>query len=504
MTPPETIMICIDSSVYMKYFNRYIYELQLDCIRLYCEPKLKSNRKRKNTIGIVRMGTYDDNHLSPTWDLDQILHNLQNDHVLGGVLDFEQGIKSALYYLDKESKQRKKRILLFVGGRIFLDDQEIDALAKLVKQSGVAVDVVHFWLKDEYYYSQKLLHSFVYVASDKNNSNLMHFVVEPSTSPYDIISRDPDIFPEAVSFSLGKRMTARSEIFSLFKTTVAKETLMICIDDSMSLLNSHDYLNKLQLDCIRLYCQLKLKSNPNNVIGILTLGSLSYLMPTSDSLKIMHKLQYEFGLGGLMKFSKGVKFAVELFSYCELTERKRVLLFTGGGYSDLNYLDIEQVEDLGKYAKESGVAIDVFNLLDEYGFYQRTKTALDAFFRAFKYDNSNNHHMIDFTAEPTTSPVDIISRHPHIFSLEEREIVRNKKANDNEKAKNQVAAHDERVKARGEHKTDILRNKKVKVNEKAKNQAAAPDERVKARGKKRDTHNHMQLQNSFAALSLAS
>ncbi|XP_071703672.1 26S proteasome non-ATPase regulatory subunit 4 homolog isoform X2 [Rutidosis leptorrhynchoides] len=65
----------------------------------------------------------------------------------------------------------------------------------------------------------------------------------------------------------------------------AEEIMMICIDNSEYMRLYDPYRFKLQLDCIRSYSDIKLKSNRKNEIGIVTMGTKDtkkWLSPTSD------------------------------------------------------------------------------------------------------------------------------------------------------------------------------------------------------------------------------
>ncbi|XP_071699337.1 26S proteasome non-ATPase regulatory subunit 4 homolog [Rutidosis leptorrhynchoides] len=355
---------------------------------------------------------------------------------------------------------------------------------------------------------------------------------------------------------------------------VAEETLMICIDNSMYMRVYDPYRYGLQLDCIRLYCRLKLESNPKNTIGILTMGTFdddNLVCPTSDIDTLLYHLSFNFGLGGALNFCGGVSSSMVYFPWRDPSRRKRILLFTGGGHVDLD-VDIEKMKDLGKSVKESSVAVDVINFWIE-GPYKDSNMARKEFVEAVKVNE--NSHFINFKAKETDTAFDIISRYPKTFSLEEGVLARYKEAIDNEKGKNQGApvhydvyenengmgsswvwdimntiptnekardsekgeiqggaTHDVPVNARGmECGKRESRNKKAKYNEKRKNQGggAHDDVRVKARGmehgkhesrnkKAKDNekgknqraaaaaaaaaHNHLELQNTFATLSL--
>ncbi|XP_071704203.1 26S proteasome non-ATPase regulatory subunit 4 homolog [Rutidosis leptorrhynchoides] len=91
-----------------------------------------------------------------------------------------------------------------------------------------------------------------------------------------------------------------------------EESIMIARDNSGSI-DHHRY--KFQILCIRSYCRAKLKSNPKNEIGLMTMGytdkipaySDHMLYPTSDIKKILSCLHYtEPMLLGNLSFTRGL------------------------------------------------------------------------------------------------------------------------------------------------------------------------------------------------------
>ncbi|XP_071698943.1 26S proteasome non-ATPase regulatory subunit 4 homolog [Rutidosis leptorrhynchoides] len=195
MHAEEYMMICIDNSRYMGLLDPCRYNFQLDCIRSYCRAKLKCNNP-KTAIGLLTMGADDTNHwLRPTIHLDEILRHLERNILVGGLLNFKDGIITADLSLSTYAPNRK-RLLFFTGGRIDLNVQQAEEFGTFLKGLGVAIDVVNFIVEGYFEDSTKALNALV-AAVDNNNSNIVHLQAEHFTHYSDVISRAPKIFPTA-------------------------------------------------------------------------------------------------------------------------------------------------------------------------------------------------------------------------------------------------------------------------------------------------------------------
>ncbi|XP_071726012.1 26S proteasome non-ATPase regulatory subunit 4 homolog [Rutidosis leptorrhynchoides] len=194
MVADEYMMICIDNSRYMRLLDPRRYNFQLDCIRSYCRAKLKCNNP-KTAIGIVTMGTFDDsNWLRPTSNLKEILYHLERNFVVGGLLDFKDGIITGELSLPTDAPNQK-RLLFFTGGCVELDIQDAVKFGTCLKGLGVAVDVVNFIVKGYFEDSTKVLEAFVAAVDCNNNSNITHIQAELFEHHSGVMSRAPKIFP---------------------------------------------------------------------------------------------------------------------------------------------------------------------------------------------------------------------------------------------------------------------------------------------------------------------
>ncbi|XP_071703397.1 uncharacterized protein [Rutidosis leptorrhynchoides] len=204
---------------------------------------------------------------------------------------------------------------------------------------------------------------------------------------------------------------------------------MVCIDNSRWMkmkLDPVNYKYLLQSNCAKLYFRAKLKSNPKNAIGIVTMGSehdIRELLPTSNVFEIMSHIKYGYRRGGDLNF-------LEVLLFCLLPKfkgiLKRILFFIGGplnkGLEEASFVAI------GKKLKEEGIALDVINFCVE----EEVIRGLDAFVAAA--DNNNNSHIKHVLPTRYTHPLDVLCSTPEIISralLEEEEEIATKDFNEN-------------------------------------------------------------------------
>ncbi|XP_071703991.1 26S proteasome non-ATPase regulatory subunit 4 homolog [Rutidosis leptorrhynchoides] len=191
-----------------------------------------------------------------------------------------------------------------------------------------------------------------------------------------------------------------------------EETILICIDNSQWM-KSHVLSYALQLNCARSYCRAKLKSNPKNAIGILTLTldidnlADKWLRPTSDVDKILSylkTLQYS-GLQGDLCFAKGI-LLIQNHLTLKSIKLKRMLFFARGP-ADLCQ-EIESAEWYGKRLKENGVAVDVVTFYRNEQHLWDWKMALDVCVAAA--NNNNNSHIKHVQPDSSTLVSHVLSR----------------------------------------------------------------------------------------------
>ncbi|PKU67362.1 26S proteasome non-ATPase regulatory subunit 4 homolog [Dendrobium catenatum] len=138
------------------------------------------------------------------------------------------------------------------------------------------------------------------------------------------------------------------------------EATMICIDNSEWMRNG-DYAPtrfQAQADAINLVCGCKTQSNPENTVGLLTMGAKGVrvlVTPTSDLGKIlacMHGLE----IGGELNLVSGIQVAQLALKHRQnKNQQQRIIVFVGSPIKHEKKL----LEAIGKTLKKNSVALDV-------------------------------------------------------------------------------------------------------------------------------------------------
>ncbi|XP_071725649.1 26S proteasome non-ATPase regulatory subunit 4 homolog isoform X2 [Rutidosis leptorrhynchoides] len=209
----EVIYICIDTSKWMLRLPR-CYQLQVNSVRSYCRAKLTSNPR--NEIGIFVMGNTIKvrRRIDPTSDLDILMRRLLCPSAAGGdELNFRDGITSCWDKLD-HYPSNPKRIVFFTGGPIDFELEEAEWYGGRLKQDGIAVDVVNFFLDEQFALWKLALETFVASANDNNNSLIKHIPADSLTPVRNVLS------------SLVEREIGNNEEYKLKNEAIALEAYL--------------------------------------------------------------------------------------------------------------------------------------------------------------------------------------------------------------------------------------------------------------------------------------
>eukprot|EP00758_Cryptobia_borreli_P002627 Tbor_TRINITY_DN3168_c0_g1::TRINITY_DN3168_c0_g1_i1::g.14624::m.14624/K03029/PSMD4, RPN10; 26S proteasome regulatory subunit N10 len=168
---PEAIMMCIDSSEYMRngdYFPSRMMATQ-DSASVILSSKLSSNPE--NTIGFMCMGGQSCTMRETlTGDLERVMASLTKI-TIGGKLHFTNAIQIATLALSYRSNPRsEKRILAFVGSPVVEDERVLEQLAKKLRKDHVAVDIISFG-EDS---NKEILEKFINTVNKQQNSHILH------------------------------------------------------------------------------------------------------------------------------------------------------------------------------------------------------------------------------------------------------------------------------------------------------------------------------------------
>lgn len=139
------------------------------------------------------------------------------------------------------------------------------------------------------------------------------------------------------------------------------ESTIICVDNSEYMRNGDYMPNRLQAqqDAVNTICRFKLRSNPENNVGLVTLSHNAEIVTTltSDVSKILTNL-HRVQPGGLMNLVTGLRIAhLALKHRSSRSHRMRVVVFVGSPLVN----DEKEVIKVAKKLKKESVIVDVIN-----------------------------------------------------------------------------------------------------------------------------------------------
>jgi len=164
-------MICVDSSEYMRNgdFAPTRMAAQMDTIHALCNRKIDSHPE--NTLGILRSGgSRAEVLLTPTKDMGKILGTLGAVQ-MGGCMNLKMALQmSNIALKHRQNRSHPGRIVAFVGSPILESKEELVSLAKKLKKSSIAVDIVNF---GEEVLNAEKLEAFIGAVNSRENSHLV-------------------------------------------------------------------------------------------------------------------------------------------------------------------------------------------------------------------------------------------------------------------------------------------------------------------------------------------
>lgn len=175
----EATMVIIDNSEYMRNgdYTPSRYQAQLDTVEVIF--RRKTNANPENTVGLMTMAGESSVVLSNlTTNYGQILSGLHSSKIEGQshIID---GIQVACLALrNRQNKNQKQRIIVFVGSPISEGVKELTNLAVKLKKNNIAVDFINF---GEQQINTSKLEEFMNIID--NGDNVSHLVTVPQ-GPY--------------------------------------------------------------------------------------------------------------------------------------------------------------------------------------------------------------------------------------------------------------------------------------------------------------------------------
>ncbi|XP_076034559.1 regulatory particle non-ATPase 10 isoform X2 [Oratosquilla oratoria] len=179
------------------------------------------------------------------------------------------------------------------------------------------------------------------------------------------------------------------------------ESTIICIDNSEYMRNG-DYLPTrlaAQQDAVNTICRSKLRSNPENNVGLLTLANTEVLATlTTDVGKILtslHKVQPE----GEINLLTGIRIAhLALKHRLSKTHKMRIVAFVGSPVT----ADEKEIVKLAKRLKKEKVNIDVINFGETVS-EDWNQTLLESLVSTINGREGNQSHLVTIPPSPHLS-----------------------------------------------------------------------------------------------------
>ncbi|KAI9016777.1 hypothetical protein DFJ74DRAFT_678281 [Hyaloraphidium curvatum] len=173
------------------------------------------------------------------------------------------------------------------------------------------------------------------------------------------------------------------------------EATMLVADNSEYMRNGDYTPNRLdaQSDAVTLLFNAKTQSNPENMVGLMTMagkGPEVLVTLTADIGKILTAL-HQVKIGGSAAVSTAVQIAQLALKHRQnKNQKQRIIIFAGSPIEE----DEKTLVKLGKKLKKNNVAVDVINFGEE----AENTTKLDAFVQAV--NSNDNSHLVNIPPGP--------------------------------------------------------------------------------------------------------
>ncbi|KDQ14218.1 hypothetical protein BOTBODRAFT_33007 [Botryobasidium botryosum FD-172 SS1] len=175
--PLEATMIIIDNSEYMRNgdYNPTRLRAQEDAVNVVFTNKTNANAE--SMVGVMTMaGKSPEVLVTPTTDLGKVLNALHETKV-GGQVDIQTSIQVAQLALKhRQNKNQRQRIIVFLGSPLGTSEGPLIRLAKKLKKSNVAVDIISFGEEEE---NEPVLRAFIDAVQSGDNSHLLSVPAGP-------------------------------------------------------------------------------------------------------------------------------------------------------------------------------------------------------------------------------------------------------------------------------------------------------------------------------------
>jgi len=171
----EAVMICLDNSEYMRNGDYEPDRLvaQNDTVKDISAHKTQSNQE--STVGFLSMaGRRIETHMTPSRNVGAIMTALQTEVKASGKANFIGGLKTAQLALkNRQNKNQRQRVIMFVGSPVLDDVAELVKLAKNFKKNNIAVDIINFGSENMTNENPEKLEAFIQAVNSSDNSHLV-------------------------------------------------------------------------------------------------------------------------------------------------------------------------------------------------------------------------------------------------------------------------------------------------------------------------------------------
>lgn len=176
------------------------------------------------------------------------------------------------------------------------------------------------------------------------------------------------------------------------------ESTVICVDNSEYMRNGDFVPTRLlaQQDAVNMLCTSKTRANPENTVGLMTLGSLKVLSTlTTEVGKVMsclHSIEPE----GEVNFLTGIKIAQLALKHRQSKNHKtRIILFVGSPVG----ADEKDLVRLAKKLKKEKVNVDIVS----FGEADENTEKLTTFINTLNGKEGTGSHIVTVSVGPTLS-----------------------------------------------------------------------------------------------------
>lgn len=176
------VLLCsIDNSEWSRNgdFSPSRFESQKETINNIANAKIQSNPE--TTVGLLSLaGDRIEVHISLTRSPGTIMTALAKDVRIGGEANFLAGLKTAALALkNRQNKNQRQRIVLFVGSPVRDDVKELVRLGKTLKKNNIAVDVINFGTENSNNENAEKWEQFIEAVNTSDNSHLVNIPPGP-------------------------------------------------------------------------------------------------------------------------------------------------------------------------------------------------------------------------------------------------------------------------------------------------------------------------------------